>query len=91
MFNLSEIYSVKMWQSLLEKVKYISAGIEKSNDLNGTQIRVLPVCSTVPQPSTLPRSSLCLDIIRNTTTDRNEISNLHVDTEQQSQVVHSNC
>jgi hypothetical protein len=29
--------------------------MEKSNDLIGNRIRDLPVCSIVPQPTTLPR------------------------------------
>jgi hypothetical protein len=30
--------------------------LKKSNDFKGNQIRNLPACSTVPQPTTLPRT-----------------------------------
>jgi hypothetical protein len=35
--------------------------LKKSNDLIGTRTRDLPVCSIVPQPTTLPRAYECTE------------------------------
>jgi hypothetical protein len=40
--------------------------IEKSNDLIGNRTRYLPACSTVPQPTTLPRARWMIAFICNT-------------------------
>jgi hypothetical protein len=60
-FTLRKIPGTHLWWSLSRPQGHIAVGrirsIEKPSDLFRNRTRDLPVCNTVPQPTTLPRAS----------------------------------